>query len=88
MLFEFHQENCSLLRLNDGMTELENSLLKNRNIFPVLSISKWNKTGKTNNKFITFPVMFIPTCSKRKRRIIAYGLVARYGPQSVASASD
>ena len=29
-----------------------------------------------------------PTSSKRKRRIIVYGSVARYGPQSVATASD
>ena len=32
-----------------------------------------------------YPV--IMTGSKRKRRIIVYGLVSRYGPQSVASAS-
>ncbi|KOX80860.1 hypothetical protein WN51_05280 [Melipona quadrifasciata] len=29
----------------------------------------------------------IPTSSKRKRRIIVYGLVTRYGPQSVTGAS-
>ena len=28
-----------------------------------------------------------PSIQKGKRRIIVYGLVARYGPQSVASAS-
>ena len=33
-----------------------------------------------------YPVI-VPTCSKRKRRIIVHGLVTRYGPQSVASAS-
>ena len=30
----------------------------------------------------------IPTSSKRKRRIVVYGLVARYGPQSVAKWVD
>ena len=30
----------------------------------------------------------ISTSSKGERRIIAYGLVARYGPQSVASVKD
>ena len=29
----------------------------------------------------------MPTSSEIKRRIIVYGLVTRYGPQSVASAS-
>ena len=30
----------------------------------------------------------VPTDSRRKRRIIVHDLVTRYGPQSVASASD
>ena len=34
-----------------------------------------------------YPVNIIPTSSKRKRRTIVHGLVTRYGPQSVASAS-
>ena len=33
-----------------------------------------------------YPV--IPINSKGKRRIIVYGLVTRYGPQSVVSATD
>ena len=59
------------------------------NIFSVLSIFKY-KSDKTNNKFVTsqsFLFSNIPTSSKRKRRIIVYGLVSRYGPQSVTSAS-
>ena len=47
--------------------------------------------SKTNNTFITSQWFLssdiTPTNSRIKRRIIAYGLVARYGPQSVASAN-
>ena len=56
----------------------------------VLSIFKY-KAGKTNNKFITSLSFLsgdiISTSSKRKRRIIVYDSVTRYGPRSVASAS-
>ena len=34
-----------------------------------------------------YPVTSLPTSSKRMRRIVVYGLVTRYGPQSVAGAS-
>ncbi|KOX78672.1 hypothetical protein WN51_07533 [Melipona quadrifasciata] len=43
-----------------------------------------NKNRKKNEYVNLRDIM--PTSSKRKRRIIVYGLVARYGPQSVASA--
>ena len=50
----------------------------------------YDKTGKTNNKFVTFQSFLssdiIPTSLERERRIVVYGSVARYGPQSVASA--
>ena len=66
---------------------VENFLPQNCNISSVLSIFKYNP-GKTNNKFITFWSFLsicndiIPTSSKRRRRFIVYGLVARYGPQT------
>ena len=58
-------------------------------IFPQFSgIFKWDKTGKANDKFITSQSFLssdvVSTSIKRKRRIILYGLVTRYGPQSVA----
>ena len=61
-------------------------LSQNCNIFSDLSIFK---CSPGNNKFITSQQflssdIIIPTNSKRKRRIIVYGLVTRYGPQSVA----
>ncbi|KAF3420761.1 hypothetical protein E2986_10670 [Frieseomelitta varia] len=53
-----------------------------------LSKTKW---AKQINKFITSQSFLssdiIPTSSKRKRRIIVYGSVTLYGPQSVASVS-
>ena len=55
------------------------------------NIFKYNPR-RTNNRFITSQCYFYPvteliirTSSNRKRRIIVYGLVARYGPESVAS---
>ena len=51
-------------------------------ILSVLSIFKYN-SGKINNKFITSE----PTSSRGKQRITVYGLVTRYGPQSVAQRS-
>ena len=45
---------------------------------------------KANSKFILnsfYPVNIIPTSSRKKRRITVYGLVTRYGPQSIANAS-
>ena len=40
--------------------------------------------GNINNKFITsqFLLNHVPTNSKRERRIIVYGLLTRYGPQT------
>ena len=52
-----------------------------------------SKTGKTNNKFITYQQFLssdiIPTSSKEKEsdELLYMVLVARYGPQSIANAS-
>ena len=83
----------NLLRLNDVLRTSRIFCLK-ITIFPryiYLGIFKYNP-GETNNKFIlnNFYSVYrfnIPMSSKRKRRIIVYGSVTRYGPQSVASAS-
>ena len=65
-------------------------LSQNCYIFSVLKILKYNP-GRTNDKFITSRSFLssdiTPTSSNRKRRIIVYGLVTRYGPQSAASAN-
>ena len=53
---------------------------------PKIAIPPFNfkyNPGETNY----FSVIIVPTSSNRKRRIIVYGSVTRYGPQSVASAS-
>ena len=59
--------------------------------FSVLSILSEYKKGKIINKFITSRSFLssdiTPTSSKRKWRIIIYGSVTRYVPQSVAKAS-
>ena len=54
-------------------------------------IFKYNPGG-TNDKFYYLSIISIQRCridefkGERKGRIIVYGLVARYGPQSVANA--
>ena len=59
------------------------------NLFSVLSIFKWNKMDKTNNKFITSQSFLlsdiIPTSLKGKEsdELLLYGSVTRYGLQSV-----
>ena len=98
-IFFVRQSNCriiivlefNLLRWTDVPCTLRIFCPKNCNIPSVSSIFKYNP-GKTNNKFITSQSFLssdiTPTSSKGKRRIIVYGLVTRYGPQSVATASD
>ena len=57
-------------------------------IFPQFYVYLSITQGKTNDKFIAFQSFLssdIPTSSERKRRIIVYGLVTRYGPQSTAT---
>ena len=62
-------------------------LSQNCNISSVSSTFNYN-TGKINNKFINnFSIISIQWYSyrrvqKRKPRIVVYGLVTRYGPQS------
>ena len=86
------QSVVNLLRWN--ATHVKNCLSQNCNIFSVLSISYLSiNPGETNNKLFITSQQFlssaiIPSSSKRKRRIIVYGLVTRYDPQSIASASD
>ncbi|KOX71901.1 hypothetical protein WN51_03046 [Melipona quadrifasciata] len=65
-------------------------VLLNFDLFSLLSIFKYNPGKMTNllllNNF--YPVISYRPVRKEKRRIVVYGLVTRYGPQSVASASD
>ena len=62
------------------------------NTFSVLSIFKYNQ-GETNNKFILNLLLIISMQWYYRRvhtesnDIIVYGLVTRYGPQSIASAT-
>ena len=63
------------------------------NVFSVLSIFKQDKIGETNNELVKLSNNFYPVVShrkrsKRKRRIIVYGLVTRYGPQSPAQVAN
>ena len=57
----------------------------------LLSIFKRN-LGETNDEFIIYQLFLssdiIPTSSKRKRRIIVYGSVTRYGPQTSCQRND
>ena len=66
---------------------MHESFVPNCNIFSVLSIFKCNP-GKTNDKFIMFLIISIQWYRidefkrKRKRRIIVYSSVTRYGPRT------
>ena len=68
-------------------------LFQNCSSFSVSSAFKWSKIGKANDKFITSRWFLssdtIPTSSREKEsdELLYKVLVARYGPQSVASAS-
>ena len=90
----------NLLHWNDVPRTSRTFCPKNCNIFSVLSISNYfvaifnynyiyNCIITQAKQIINFLLLssdVVPTSSKRKRRIILYGSVARYNPQSVASA--
>ena len=59
----------------------ENFSCQNYNVSSVSSIFKYHP-DKTNDKFVTSQLISYTTSFRRKRRIIVYGTVARYGPQS------
>ena len=76
----------NLLRWNDVPRTLRIFCPKIAIIFLVLNISKYNQIhSKTSNKFVTSQQFLsndiTPTSSKRKRPIIVYGSVTRYGPR-------
>ena len=85
------ENKCKARRLTFRATHVENLLSQNCNIFSVSSVFKYIPRAKQiiNLSLLNhfYPVISVTSTSlKRKRRIIVYGLVTRYGSQSVASA--
>ena len=80
------------LNLERRATHVENFLFQISYVFSVWSIFKCNP-GKNKWQVYYFLIIsiqwhHIEFKRERKRRIIVYGSVARYGPQSIASARD